>query len=307
MGSWSDENRTRSRCEPLLAMGVTAVVALFAGVLLAPVRVVEADQQERQDPARFEVASIKPNQSGTSTIRWTFEGGRFTAVNVTLKALVSSAYAPPQQPLADFQIAGGPRWLDSARFDVTAVAPPDAGRGSGIPSAAALGMLRTLLEERFQLRTHFEARERAMYALVLNEEGRLGPRLRQRTADCAAVASGAVKGDPCGGRIFPGNVSARGASMGQFVSGLARLMPDVGRLVVDRTGLTGTYDVDLTWTPDALPTVDPSAGPMPIPPVDPNGPSLVTALREQLGLKLESVRGSVQVLVIDSASEPTPD
>ncbi|HEU4692888.1 MAG TPA: TIGR03435 family protein [Vicinamibacterales bacterium] len=282
-------------------------MALFAGALLAPVRVVEADQQESQDRARFEAASIKPNQTGTSTIRWTFENGRFTAVNVTLKALVSSAYGSPQQPLADFQMAGGPRWLDSARFDVTAVAPPDARRGGGVLSAAALGMLRTLLEERFQLRAHFEAREQAIYALVLNEEGRVGPRLRQRTADCAAVASGAVKGEPCGGQIFPGSVSARGTSMAQLVSGLARLMPNVGRLVVDRTGLTGTYDVDLTWTPDQVPAVDPSPGPMPIPPVDPNGPSLFTALREQLGLKLESARGSVQVLIIDNAAELTPD
>jgi uncharacterized protein (TIGR03435 family) len=285
----------------------TVVMALFAGALLAPVRDVEADEQESQDRARFEVASIKPNQSDASTIRWTFENGRFTAVNVTLKALVSSAYGSPQQPLADFQIAGGPRWLDSSRFDIAAVAPPDASRGSGVSPAAAVGMLRTLLEERFQLRAHFEAREQAIYALVLNEEGRLGPRLRQRTADCAAVASGAVKGDPCGGQIFPGNISARGTSMTQLVSGLARLMPNVGRMVVDRTGLTGTYDMDLTWTPDQLPTVDPSAGPMPIPRVDPSGPSLFTALREQLGLKLESARGSVQVLIIDSAGEPTPD
>jgi uncharacterized protein (TIGR03435 family) len=298
-----DETQQRGRVGRLgVAM---ALLALFAGALLAPMHVVEANGQESQDRARFEVASIKPNQSGASTIRWTFENGRFTAVNVTLKALVSSAYGSPQQPLADFQMIGGPRWLDSARFDVTAVAPPGASHGSGVLSAAALGMLRTLLEERFQLRTHFEARERAIYALVLNEEGRLGPRLRQRTADCAAVASGAVKGDPCGGQIFPGNVSARGASMAQLVSGLARLMPNVGRMVVDRTGLTGTFDVDLTWTPDQLPTADP--GPMPIPPVDPNGPSLFTALREQLGLKLESARGSVQVLIIESASEPAPD
>jgi uncharacterized protein (TIGR03435 family) len=83
-------------------------------------------------------------------------------------------------------------------------------------------------------------------------------------------------------------------------------MPNVGRLVVDRTGLTGTYDLDLTWTPDQPPS-ERNAIPMPTAPIDPNGPSLFTALQEQLGLKLESARGPVPVLMIDSVDLPTAD
>ncbi len=175
-------------------------------------------------------------------------------------------------------------------------------------TASTLGMLRGLLEERFQLRTHFESREQPIYALVLSDEnGELGPQLRRRTVECAAIAAGTATGEPCGGQIVPGRVFSRGVSIPQLVSGLARLMPNVGRLVVDRTGLTGTYDLDLTWTPDQLPSADRNTMPMPTAPIDPNGPSLFTALQEQLGLKLESARGPVPVLMIDSVDLPTAD
>jgi uncharacterized protein (TIGR03435 family) len=257
----------------------------------------------------FEAASVKPNGTGAIETRWTFANGRFTAVNVTLKALISSAYGSPQQPLAGFQISGGPSWLESARFDVLAQVPVEAvGENRTAMTASTIGMLRRLLEERFQLRTHVESREQPIYALVLSDRnGGLGPQLRRRTVDCAAVAAGTAAGEPCGGQVVPGRVSSRGVSIPQLVSGLARLMPDVGRLVVDRTGLTGTYDLDLTWTPDQLPPAAANAVPMPTAPapIDPNGPSLFTAMQEQLGLKLESVRGHVPVLVIDSVALPT--
>ena len=90
--------------------------------------------------------------------------------------------------------------------------------------------------------------------------------------------------------------------MTQMMSSLARLMPNVGRPVVDRTGLSGAFDIDLTWTPDQQPiNTMPN---MPMPPIDPNGPSLFTALQEQLGLKLEAQRGPVDVLVVESVERP---
>jgi uncharacterized protein (TIGR03435 family) len=301
----------RGRAGSLVIATVSAAALLpLAG--LAPLGAVAVPQVAGGADAsnlQFEVVSVKPNRSGAAEVRWTFASGRFTAVNVTLKALISSAYGTAQQPLADFQISGGPPWLDSARFDVLAQVPGGAGGDAGTTmTASTLGMLRGLLEQRFRLRTHVESREQPIYALVVSDRnGRLGPRLRRRTVDCAAVAAGAATGEPCGGQILPGRVSSRGASVPQLVSGLARLMPNVGRLVVDRTGLTGTFDVDLSWTPDQLPPAGGSAMPTPTPPIDPNGPSLFTALQEQLGLKLESTRGPVPVLVIDSVAAPTAD
>jgi len=306
-----DDRQPRGRAgSPWIATVSAAAVLVLAGI--APLRAVAVPQVARGVDASsllFEVASVKPNRSGATEIRWTFANGRFTAVNVTLKALISSAYGTPQQPLPNFQISGGPSWLDSARFDVLAQVPVEAvGENRTTMTASTLGMLRGFLEERFQLRTHFESREQPIYALVLSDKnGQLGPQLRRRTVDCAAIAAGTATGEPCGGQIFPGRVSSRGVSIPQLVSGLARLMPNVGRLVVDRTGLTGTYDLDLTWTPDQLPSADRNAMPMPTAPIDPDGPSLFTALQEQLGLKLESARGPVPVLMIDSVAQPTAD
>ena len=246
---------------------------------------------------RFDVVSVKPNRSGEMNIRWTFESGRFTAVNVTLKMLVSTAYGPPQQPLPDFQIVGGPPWLATDRFDVTA---------NGDGGAALPALLRQLVEDRFAVRARFESRELPVYALVLvRNDGTLGPRMRRNDRDCAAVAAGRTQGEPCGGELFPGRVSARGVTPTQMVSALARLMPNVGRPVIDRTGLEGMYDLDLSWTPDQL--LPNQAPDTPIQVFDPNAPSLFTALQEQLGLKLDSQRGAVNVLVIESARQPTPD
>ena len=250
-----------------------------------------------QAPARFDVVSVKPSPAGDMNIRWMFENGRFTAVNVTLKMLVSTAFGPAQQPLPDFQIVGGPAWLATDRFDVTGTAD----------SGAALPLLvRQLVEDRFAVRARFESRELPVYALVLvHGDGTPGPRMRRNDRDCAAVAAGQASGERCGGEIFPGKVSARGITPTQMVSALSRLMPNVGRPVIDRTGLEGMYDLDLSWTPDQL--LPNQAPDTPIQAFDPNAPSLFTALQEQLGLKLDSQRGAVNVLVIDAAQRPTPD
>ena len=277
--------------------------------------VVPAGSAARQAPqSAFEVASVKSNRGGATSVEWRWQNGRLTAVNVTLKMLIATAYGSPQQPLPDRQIIGGPRWVDSDRYDVLAVEPPAEPGGGSTPEG--LGRLRTFLEQRFQLKAHFESRDQPIYALVrANGNGTFGQRLRPRTVDCAAVAAGVATGERCGGQIFPGNVSARGITMTQFVSGLARLMPNVDRNVVDRTGLTGTFDLDLSWTPDpSLVGAGATVMPMPgapagvqVPPVDPNGPSLFTALQEQLGLRLESTSGPVRVLIIDAVARPSED
>ncbi|RPI54010.1 MAG: TIGR03435 family protein [Acidobacteria bacterium] len=176
-------------------------------------------------------------------------------------------------------------------------------------------MLQDLLEDRFKLAAHRESREQAIYELTFARSDRaLGPGLRPSTVDCAAFRPRGRGGPPpgpppagerpqCGMRMAPWQIAAGGVSIGQLALVLSQ---SAQRMVVDRTGLTGNYDIDLTWTPDRLPQGAPPPG-VQLPSIDPNGPSLFTALQEQLGPKLESERGPVEVLVIDHVERPTPD
>ena len=177
-------------------------------------------------------------------------------------------------------------------------------------------MMRALLVERFKLAVHRETRQIPVYALVVaRRDGRLGPELRRSDVDCAASAAAARRGvapssNPpamreethCAMAVGAGNLILGGRSVFQLANTLSNL---VGRPVVDRTGLTGVFDITLTWTPDQVPQ-GPSTALEP-PAVDPNGPSIFTALQEQLGLKLDSQKGPVDVLVIDRAEHPVED
>jgi len=173
-------------------------------------------------------------------------------------------------------------------------------------------MLRTLLADRFKLVMHKETKELPIFELVLaRQDGKLGPQLRPAAVDCATLAaarggtppgsSGPSGPNPCFLNINP--VSIRGG--GVTMSALAGLLVGATqRLVIDRTGLTGNWDLDVKYTPDKSqipPGVEPPV------PIDWNGPSLFTAIEEQLGLKLRPVRGPVEVLVIDSVQQPTPN
>ena len=267
----------------------------------------------------FEVASVKANKSGDNRIGIGFPpGGRFRATNAPLRELIAIAYGTPQ-PLPAFQISGGPKWIESERFDIVAKAAGDPRPGPDGPPSQMVVMLQGLLAERFHLVVHRETKEMPIYALVLaRSDGKLGAQLRPTATDCAALmASMRARGGPpappapgepvpCGMRMFPGKLVAGSSSMAQLTNVLARF---VSRTVVDRTGLTGNYDLDLQWTPDQMPQGrgDPPPGAPPLPAIDPNGPSLFTALQEQLGVKLESIKGPVDVLVIDHAEQPTED
>jgi uncharacterized protein (TIGR03435 family) len=179
-------------------------------------------------------------------------------------------------------------------------------------------MVRSLLADRFQLAVREETREMPMYALIVNRaDGQLGPQLTASTTDCQALMAAARRGGgPPPGPPLPGERpqcgmragfgELRGGGMGlaevaRFLSG------QLQRVVEDRTGLTGTFDFDLTFTPDQMPQGPPLPGAPPLPAADPNGPSIFTAVQEQLGLKLESVRGPVRVLVVERIERPTPD
>jgi uncharacterized protein (TIGR03435 family) len=240
-----------------------------------------------------------------------------------LWALISSAWELP-----DFRIVGGNKDLMNAKYDVTAKAAGTATLGM----KEVLPLLKTLLIERFQLKTHLEPREMALYDLVLaRSDGRLGPELKPSKSDCnnieelnAKRAEAIAKGDlaaimPKPGQFLsctlspnfaagPTNMSLHGD--GQEMKALADLLAQfTGKYVRDKTGLTGRYDFDLKLDPQVqlglaqklginLPTSALQQG---------DGSSLLTALNEQLGLKLESSRGPVDVLVVDSVQAPSAD
>jgi uncharacterized protein (TIGR03435 family) len=174
-------------------------------------------------------------------------------------------------------------------------------------------MLRSLLEDRFKLVAHGETREMPIYELVVaRKDGRLGPGLHKASIDCGALFASAQGGapppprqpnepPPCRLMGGPARTIASAATMQQLAANLSNHLE---RFVVDKTGLTDRFDFNLAWTPDRLPATPPPPG---IPPIDPNGPTLVTALQEQLGLKVQPAKGPVNVLVIDSVDHPVPD
>jgi uncharacterized protein (TIGR03435 family) len=261
--------------------------------------------------ATFEVASVKPNKGGDGRIMLGIQpGGRLNATNVPLRMLIRQAFN-----VQEFQIVGGPDWLGSDRFDVVAKAP------EGEFNADLMRpMLQSLLVERFKLGFHRESRDMPIYALVkARADGKPGPNIMPAAVDCAAVMRGRRGGGPppappqpgqkmeCGFMMGPGRMNVGGMGMTNLAQALS---PLVGRIVLDRTELTGNYDFELTYSPEGIGSAFPGGPPLlnggPAP-VDPNAPTLFTALQEQLGLKLDSQRGPVDVVVIDRVEQPVAD
>ena len=244
-----------------------------------------------QTALAFEVASIKPNSSGApgpGGLGWGPNGIR--ASNMAPATLLSFALGVQ----AD-QIADTPSWASNDRFDINARVRP----GQTFDPMTMVGpMLLNLLEERFRLKTHHETRELSVYRLVRVRADRLGPKITPAPADACAppaqtdVASLREAARRCSGGPGPGGISVHGMP----ITTLAKFMgPSAGRVIVDASGLNGNWDLDLTF-------VNPLQNSS-----DSDGPSLFTALEEQLGLKLESGRAPVDVIVIDRLERPTPD
>jgi uncharacterized protein (TIGR03435 family) len=249
---------------------------------------------------KFEVATIKPNTSGDSRMQTvTRPGGVFVAVNAPLKLLIADAYIGAQ-PGAVERILGGPEWVQSARYDINAKAPAEWRLSPTGPPVELLLMVRTLLEDRFRLKVHRETRERPAYELVAARPGTLGPKLRQSAAACDAILVRPPQPPPgarpeCGFAGGPGGLMAGGIAMAQ----LAQFLQRIGRPVIDKTGLAGRYDFDLAFAPLAPPAADAAA--------DPNLPTIFIALEEQLGLRLQSTSGPLDVFVIDNVEQPAAD
>src|SRR5579863_6604884 len=254
---------------------------------------------------QFEVASIKPaapDQRGMF-IR-PGPGGGVSINNMTLKEMIVLAYRV--QP---FQISGGPPWLDSIRYDIVAK-PETKPKQDEIPV-----MLQALLADRFQLAIHRETKELPMFSLVLaRKDGKLGSKLVPHEGECtppdpAKPPPPPEPGKPptlgCGGMMMgPKGLTGIGIPVANLVPMLSRIL---GTTVVDKTGLKDKFDISAEWAPDenqAAALLPPGAPPPP-PAADNAGPSIFTALQEQLGLKLESQKGPVETLIIDRAEKPS--
>ena len=232
-----------------------------------------------QAPDTFEVASLKPSLPGT---RFTskLDAAQFNCTAHSLLNLIQSAY--PDIEVQPWRVAGGPAWLDTDRWDLAAKLPP------GMPGEQeplyrkTEQMLRTLLGEEFKLKVHRETKDQATYALTVVKTGsKLKP----------------SEGSQFGVKYANGRLEFHHQSMAGLVASLSYnpRIPNrpTDRIVVDQTGLEGFFDFTLEWTPDS-PQQDPTAA----------GPSIFTALEEQLGLKLQPQKSPIEFLVIDHAQKP---
>lgn len=236
--------------------------------------------QSQTNPSKFEVVSIKPNLASDARLMFQLTpGGRFSATGVTVKALIQQAYN-----VQDFQISGGTAWTAADHYDIVAKAE---GVGDHMPAEQFRSMLRDLLEERFQLKIHKEWKEMPVYALVISKNG---PKFQAS--------------DGSSGTTMPrrGQLIAKHAEMSLLVSVISR---QLGRTVVDQTNLHGAYDFTLEWAPDL--EVDALSGQSTktLPPNTDSRPSIFTALQEQLGLRLNSEKGPVEMLLIDGVEKPS--
>jgi uncharacterized protein (TIGR03435 family) len=235
-------------------------------------------------------------------------GGRLVAVNAPVKLLIQNGYQ-----LRPYQILGGPGWVDSDGYDIDA----RAGAGNTDTPRAILTMLQSLLEDRFKLMVHRETRELPVYVLQPGKNGLKLPAPKE--GGCVTPDPNTPPGPPAppapgqpprqrcgtagisistqGTRIFGGQIS-----IGEFARVLSVA---VARPVIDKTGFAGTFDADLAFLPDQATSGSPNPGPGLLPPPDPAAVTIFTAIQEQLGLKLESDKGPVEVLVIDSVQRPT--
>ena len=250
---------------PLLAAGVAATVRPS----MLPQFAAQSVDAVRSGPT-FEVASIKANKSGELRTTMAFQpGSRFIATNVSLGTLIRNAYQR-----SNFEIFGGPKWIESDRFDILA-------KAEGDPSPREMRlMLRALLAERYNVRVHNETRNLPLYELVVaRRDRRNGPQLHRTNADCAHAPPP------------PPPPYSDGQPKCGFVG------PTPG----------GYFDFELPMTTEIGPPPPPPGLPDAVDRQSLSVVSIFTAIQEQLGLKLESARGPAEVLVIDSAGLPTPD
>ena len=261
----------------------SAAIASIAGPLVFGII-----HAQTQDTLKFEVASVKPADPDAQGTRIQLApGGGMNMVNASVKQLITFAY-----DVRESQLMGGPNWLESQRYDIIAKAPPSEGPTDPrqmtsdqreILQRQMRERVRNLLADRFQLTIHRETKEIPIYALVLGKNGsKIQPAKEQQ-------------GPRHGMQLRRGQMNAEGASLQMLTNALSNV---TGRPVIDRTGLQGNFDFKLEWTPESA-ALTPGASGEPGSQVDLSGPTIFTAVQDQLGLKLESQKGPVEMIVID--------
>jgi len=287
----------------------SAIALLAAGGLAGLAQTLPAPPGSNA-PA-FDITSVKRNVTPDEPSSIASPPGRFVAVGMPITAVITHAYG-----LRPVQLIGAPKWTEVTEFDVVGKAP------DGTPASGIAAMLRRLLSDRFSLRAHVERRELPVYALV-PERANAPSKLAAAKTNCDAAQAEAV--DPpdevksvknvsdasqqCREQLRASFKSGRllltMVKPGTTMAGLARTLSGyVDRIVLDRTNLSGSFDVSLEFDVNKK-IVDDTGGGDALPPE--SGPSLFTALQEQLGLRLRPERGPVDVLVIDQIDQPSPD
>lgn len=234
--------------------------------------------------SQFDVVSVKPSAPDEHN-RFMMQnqpGGAFRLAGVPLRMLIMQAY-----DVKVFQLSGGPDWIRTDRWDITAKAEGVEGR---LPRPRLNPMLQALMADRFQLKIHNETKEMPVYGLIVDKKG---SKLAVHTTGDSEMRTG------------NGSLSVKKGVMPGLAAWLSQ---QLGRVVIDQTGLQDEYDYQLEWTPDPGQGGAESIGlppELPRPRVETNGPSIFTALQEQLGLRLVSQKGPLEIIVIDSVEKPS--
>lgn len=238
-------------------------------------------------PKEFDVATVKANAANDNRFMIRpLPGGGLTITGVPLKMLIMEAY-----DVRTFQVSGGPGWMSTERWDIQAKAEGVQGQ---LPIGQTLKMLQALITDRFKLEVHHETREMTVYALVV---GKNGSKLTPHTGEPPQPGERL--------RVRRGTLTVKQGGIATLVR---QLTLQVGRRVIDKTGLTGEYDFTLEWAPEPGQGGPESIG---LPPTleplqasDSKGPSIFTAVQEQLGLRLDAQKGPVDIIVIDRVEKP---
>ena len=285
---------------PLLMPAAMPVV--LAMVLAAQVYAQTDAAISAANPTEFDVATIKPSDPNLMADMVGLDRDEFIATGQTAKWLIKFAYNGSFG--SDQQIAGGPSWIASAKFDMVAKESDETIaklRGLAVEQqmAAVRPMVQALLADRFKLKVHHEMRELPVYALIVAKGG-----IKMKPSEDVAVFSPSP--EEARGHSFAmrgrGQLQGGGATT-EELSNMLSIQPEVtGRMVVNKTGLTGEYDFMLKWTPDTGSSMANGLAS-----ADSSEPSLFTAIQEQLGLKLEAQKNLVDVIVIDSIEKPSPN
>jgi len=263
-----------------------------------------ADTVKPAAPLSFEVVSIKPDKSGTMMMRVMFTPNGISIINIPVHMLLREAFA-----VSDNQLAAEPGWLNSDHFDIEAkVAAEDVPKLKALEPAERWAMLLPVFQDRFALKVHHESRDLTQYVLVIAKSG---PKMKEATpGDTYANGLKAPDGKSSGAgfvRMGPGDFTGQAATLDNLVRFLSFQFHSP---VIDKTGLTGKYDMHMTWAPDEMEAGmahPPGEGQPEPPPAAAAGPSIFTALEEQLGLKLEARKEPGDVIVIDHIEQPSPN